>query len=135
MFNFTDVIVGLLIVFYAVIGWRKGFVKSLLTPVSCVVCFALAWVYFKKTHDVLVSFGISLLGPFVIKLVASLVMSLGNQASKEKQGPGPGSRGLGSAVSLTWGLMMTVLGMTVLVLSPITSGPILTVKDNNARSV
>ncbi|MCB9771199.1 MAG: CvpA family protein [Candidatus Omnitrophica bacterium] len=125
MFNLTDLVFGFLVLLYAFGGWRQGFVKSLLGPISFIVCFVLAWMYFKKTHNILIAFSISILGPFFIKMIASWIIDV-----QKPTGPGPLNRALGTVVSLTWGMTITILIIMFLVISPTPNVQMKSIRNN-----
>lgn len=126
MFNLVDLFVLLLLLFHAVSGYRKGLFKSLLGPVSFVVCCTLAWMYFKRTHNVLISLTISLLGPIFIKLFIPWIVDLNAQGTSEpsKESAKEINRWLGGVVGLVWGMLMAFLILLFVVINPSQDGPV-----------
>ena len=114
-----DFIICFLIVFYAYSGWRKGFIKSILGPVSFIICAVIAWMYFKKTHNVLISFSISFLGPFIINKFVSWIIDVERDPKEPQSFVGLTNRWLGSAVALVWGMSMVFLIILFLMISPL----------------
>lgn len=126
MFNLADLFVLLFLLFHAYNGWRKGLFKSLLGPISFVICCLFAWLYFKRTHNVLISLTISLLGPIVIKIFVPWIVQLASEGTLQPSTSSIGliNRWLGSAVGLVWGMIMASLLLLFVVINPAASGPV-----------
>jgi uncharacterized membrane protein required for colicin V production len=134
MFNVIDLMICFLIVFYAFSGWRKGFFRSILGPVSFVICFLFAWLYFKRTHNILISFTISMIGPFLINQFVLWVMSIERDSQEDRSPIDLTSRWLGCAVTLLWGLTMSLLVLFLLAISPLKIEPIVFARQNIVKS-
>lgn len=134
MFNGTDLIISFLIVFYAYSGWRKGFFRSILSPISFVICFLFAWLYFKRTHNILISFSISMMGPFLINQFILWVLTIERGSQEEHSPIDLTSRWLGCAVTLMWGLTMSLLVIFLLAISPLKMEPVVFARQNIIKS-
>ena len=134
MFNIIDLIICFLIVFYAFSGWRKGFFRSILGPISFVICFLFAWLYFKRTHNILISFTISMIGPFLINQFILWVVTIERESREDRLTIDLTSRWLGCAVTLIWGLTMSLLVVVLLAVSPLKMEPIVFARQNIVKS-
>ncbi len=126
MFNLADLLFLLLLLFHAYVGWQKGLFKSLLGPVSFLICCLLAWLYFKRTHNILFSLAISFIGPIFIKIFVPWIIQLANEGSSEASGNHieEMNRVLGSAVGLLWGMIMAFFIVLFVTINPAESGPV-----------
>ncbi len=130
--NITDIIILLLILFYAITGWNKGFFRTILGPLVVIVCCILAWMYFKSTHNVVISFAISMAGPMMINGLISWFLTI-NDGGGEKKTLLPLSRFLGLAVSVTWGVTISLFIVLLLAMSPFKL-PVQGVRENILQS-
>ena len=114
----TDLIVVLILLFYAANGWHKGFFRTLLGPLAFLVCFIGGHIYFLKTYNFWVSFFIVVLGPFLLTIILSIVLNLWNMRLGQKQSPFILSRLLAAAAGAAWGGGFVVLTLTILMMLP-----------------
>lgn len=121
MINTTDYVVLGLLAFYAWQGWRRGFLRSVLTPVIFVVSIVLGVVYFRRTNNLLVGFLVGLLGPIVLNFIVSLLLKLLRKADDEEEAFSSIDRFLGSAVEVAWGLGILIILAIGVSLAPLES--------------
>lgn len=134
MFNIVDLILCFLIVYYAYSGWHKGFFRSILGPISFIICFLFAWLYFKRTHNILISFAISMIGPFLINRFVLWVITIERESREDRSPLDSMSRWLGGAVTLVWGLIMSLLVVFLLAVNPVKIEPIVFARQNILKS-
>ncbi|MEW5895528.1 MAG: CvpA family protein [Candidatus Omnitrophota bacterium] len=80
--NFIDFALLGAIAFYFWRGWSKGFILSLVGPVSLILCFLYGFFYFKSTSNFLVGLLICLLGPMAINMIVSGLIATIKKAGK-----------------------------------------------------
>ncbi len=120
--SITDYITIAAFLYFFFNGWRKGFLKTLLGPLSLIIgCFA-GFAYYQKTQNMAMSLGISILGPFAINILASIVLRLWHKAVNGDIPLSPINRISASALSILWGgsylaLMLLLIGITPLKIS------------------
>lgn len=117
MLNLADMCVGILLLYYIVSGWLRGFWLSLLGPVSVAGCAVLAYQYYRENHNIYLGFAVVFLGPIVIRLIVGIVRWLLQEEGKEAR-PVFFSSILGAAISLTWGMAITAIMLLVLAMAP-----------------
>ncbi len=118
MFTITDGVVLVLLLYFWITGWRKAFLRSLLGPVSLLLCLYTAWGYFLKTHNIFISVNISFFGPFVINFLGSALIRFIDEADVWGRIQLPGTRWLGAFVNLLWGSVMAGIMVILIALSP-----------------
>ena len=135
MLHTTDYVVFSLLFFYAWQGWRRGFLRSILTPVIFVVSVLLGTLYFRRTNNLFIGFLIGFLGPIVLNVIASLVLGLWRKANQEEESFSLVDRLLGSAVELVWGGALLVAIGIGFFLAPLDSLKLGFVKDDVVHSL
>lgn len=135
MLTLTDGVVLILLLYYGLTGWRKGFLRSLLGPFSLLVCIYAAAAYFQKTHNIFLSFSISFFGPFVINFLGSAIIRLIRIAGGQGDRPaGLLSRMLGASCNFLWGSAMITLMILLLSLSPVNFSQLAQLKADVSNS-
>lgn len=101
---YTDIVILVLVVLYALSGWKKGLMRILLGPLSLAVCVILSFWYYQRTQNVWLSLAIGVLGPFFLNGLLSIVLALLRKAihGDDDTGPSVFSRLAGSLVNVTW---------------------------------
>ena len=103
MHNITDYITAGAILYFFYNGWRKGFLKTLLGPISLIAGCLIGYSYYQKTQNMAVGLAICVLSPFIINILASIILKLWNKAVNSDIPPSMISRLSGSAFSILWG--------------------------------
>jgi len=99
----TDyIMIGVLLYFFFN-GWRKGFFRALLGPISLIIGCLIAFIYYQRTQNLAISLFICALSPFVLKILFSLILKLWNKATNKGAPPSISSKLLGSTFSVLWG--------------------------------
>lgn len=57
-FNYMDLAVAIIIILFSVLGYKKGFVRSIVGTLSLVASVALAWLIYPVVSDLFVAMGI-----------------------------------------------------------------------------
>ncbi len=115
----TDLIVILCAAFFLFRGFQQGLFQTLLGPMALILALIFSVVYYQKTHHLLTSLLIGILGPFPIKILFSFVFNLWNKATQKKIKPSDGSRIAGALVSLLWSGSILILTLIFLSLVPL----------------
>jgi len=118
--NTTDLIIAAFGILFIISGWSKGIVRSLLGPAALVLATAAAFIYYQKTHNILISCVIGIFGPLVLGWALSLFLAVWNNIfnSDAKGEPMLPSRILGSVFHLLWGGTFVVLTVVLLLMIP-----------------
>jgi len=104
MYTTTDLVVLLLLIFFTYRGWRKGLLRSLIGPVSLVICGMIAMIHYDLNKNLVTSLTIAIIGSVVLSIVAMIVLSL-MRLTVDKEYRDYifwGSRLLGSIFNLIW---------------------------------
>lgn len=112
-----DMIVLLLFLYYLWRGWKKGFLGSILGPISLLAGCLLSYSYYQKTQNILIALSISLFGPIFFHITAAIFLKMWAVASDRKKTLSVASRLFGAAFSLSWsGGMLVLLILLVMVI-------------------
>ncbi|VAW11774.1 hypothetical protein MNBD_BACTEROID05-1171 [hydrothermal vent metagenome] len=115
MTSTTDIIVAAFLCIFFLRGWFRGFVKSILGPLSLVAGTFLAYGYYAKTNKVIIALCISLFGPFIIQILLSFVFKIFNKILKNDSKPSMISGLIGGSISTLWSGAM--LSLTILLIA------------------
>ncbi|MBZ0167415.1 MAG: hypothetical protein K8I00_11470 [Candidatus Omnitrophica bacterium] len=119
MHNIIDLGVVVLILYYLGRGWTKGFVGSLIGPISLFLGAGISYMYFQQTHNIMISGIISFFGPILIHITLSVVTNVSTYGTGKKPDPLLISSLFGSLFSVAWGGgILVVLMLMVMVLPP-----------------
>ena len=100
----TDLIFLSLMSFFIWHGATKGFIGSLVGPFSFVAATYAAFCYYNITKNIVISLGIGLLGPFILKRLLRFIFQLSGDGQKLS----PLSRAAGVCVSVLWGMAIVL---------------------------
>ncbi len=126
----TDYIAAAVLLFFFFTGWRKGFFKTILGPITMIVGCVMGYLYYQKTHNMAVSLGICIIGPFMINFLVSLVLKIWHKAVNDDAPLALMSRLFGGAFSLFWGSCYLVMTLILIGIVPIRIGWFEKVQDD-----
>ena len=109
-----DAIVLVLLILFFARGMINGALRTLLGPISLALGTAAAYLYYQQTHNGLISLGIGILGPFVIRILLSIGLNFWQQAGGN---PSMASRIAGGMLGVIYSgslLALTIILITVL---------------------
>ncbi len=117
--TYTDYSVSLLGLLFFFTGWRKGLFRTILGPISLLVCSFIALIHYDLTHNLIKSIMIALGGAVILSIVLRLVLMLSKSAIG-KTGQEKTlliSRLLGGLLNLSWkgAMLMGVLFLITLI--------------------
>jgi len=118
LLTITDYIVLVVVSLSTLNGWRRGFLRSLLGPLSLVVCSVLSFVYFQKTHNLFWSLLLCILGPLLLNILLALLLRSGQKTDEEGQSISSGSRILGALFNLSWNTGILILFLVWILMIP-----------------
>ena len=112
----TDYIAAVSLLYFFYSGWRKGFFRTLLGPISLIAGCLMAFIYYQKNHNIVASMGICILGPFIIHFLISIVLKIWHKAVNDDAPLSFISRLFGGSFSVLWGgtylaMMLILIGM------------------------
>ena len=115
----TDsIMLGALLLFFFN-GWRKGFLKTLLGPITLIIGCLIAYYHYQQTQNIAVSISICVFSPFALKILASMMLNLWNKAVNNAAPLSTASKVLGSIVGVLWSgsylaLLLVMIGFLIL---------------------
>ena len=122
MHNITDYITLGAFLYFFFNGWRKGFLKTLLGPISLIAGCLIGYGYYQRTQNIAIGLGICIIGPFIINILASILLKLWHKAVNSDVPPPTISRLLASAFSILWGGSYLVMMLILIAVSPLKFG-------------
>ncbi len=130
MLNMTDYITLGAFLYFFFNGWRKGFLKTLLGPISLIVGCLIGYSHYQKTQNIGAALAICIISPFIFTFLASIILKLWNKTVNSDIPPSTVSRLSGSAFSLLWGGGYLVIMMVLIAVSPLKFGWLETAQNN-----
>ena len=118
MLTITDYIVLIVVSLSTFNGWRRGFLRSLLGPLSLVLCSVLSFVYFQKTHNLFWSLLLCVLGPLLLNILLPLLLKIGQKTAPEDKSISSSSRILGALFNLSWNTGTLILFLVWILMLP-----------------
>ena len=117
MISITDGIILVVAIFSFWSGWQKGLMRTLLGPLSLLIGTIASYLYYSFTHKVLNSLLIGLIGPIVLNIILSLLLSVWNKTVDNNQKTTRLSRVAGGFLNILWtgGLIVLVLILIVMI--------------------
>lgn len=116
MFNATDIIVLLFLMFFVAQGWEKGFLRCIIGPISLVLCLAISHVVFSSTNNMMLALAIAFLGPTVMTFILGQLFASANRIHGQQIGPN--SRILGAIFSSFWGCGVLLIVLMLVSMMP-----------------
>lgn len=118
----TDYIITGILLYSFYRGWRKGFLKTLLGPLSLAAACFIGFTYYQKTQNITAGLGICILGPFLINIAASLTLKLWHAAVNGGEPIPLASRLSGSSLSILWSGGYLAVTLILIATAPIRFG-------------
>lgn len=126
----TDVIMIAALLYFFYRGWCKGALRTLLGPISMIVGFCAAFIYYKQTHNIPISLAICFLGPIALKIFISLMLKIWDKASDKKVSRSIFSSLFGGLFNIVWSGSYIVLLIISIGLIPVQLGWFVTIQNN-----
>lgn len=108
MLTITDIAVSVLLLCFLISGWNKGIVKAVIGPLATLLCIAAVYTFFNKIQNPFLCLLILILGPIVLSILLSMLLSYWHKAVTYKEPPLLLSRLLGGAFNALWGWGMMI---------------------------
>jgi uncharacterized membrane protein required for colicin V production len=131
----TDLITSLLSIYLIALGASRGFLRSLLGPVSLVVGTVVSIVYYNCTKQLIVSLIIGLAGPFILLLILKFLLRTWVSVTKSTDKPDFLSRTGGLVLTLFWGWVFVVFTLILLAAFPPLNEPLKFIHHDVTSSV
>ena len=122
MHSITDYITVSAFLYFFLRGWQKGFLRTILGPISMVVGCLIGYSYYQKNPNIGMALTISILSPFLINLLASIVLKTWNKTVNSDIPPSHISRSCASAFSILWGGAYLIMLIILIAISPLKFG-------------
>lgn len=115
----TDYIMIVALLFFLIRGWRKGVLKTLLAPMALIIGWLTAFLYYQKTQNIAVSLAIGVFSPFILRILAALILKLWDKAANQDVPLSISSHVLGSVFGVLWSgsylaMVLILIGMVPL---------------------
>jgi len=117
--SLTDIVVLAALLFSAWSGWRRGFLLCILGPASLILCTLAAMLYFNRTHNLLISLAIGIVGPIILKFSGNLLLALRQKSKGEESGLSLINRCGGMLINFAWGSALVALTVFILAIMPL----------------
>jgi len=95
-----DIAIYLILFLFFILGYMKGFLKTLLGPISLIACWAFSLFYYSQTHNIPISLAIAILGPICLHFFLSLCIKLTKKILDQEENLSIISRLAGGCISL-----------------------------------
>jgi len=118
MAHLVDIIVFVWCLFLLSNGWRKGFLRTLVGPISLCISIALAFIYFEKTRNIAGALLGTLFGPLAVSLILYFFVGLWHRNIDKGVPPEWPSRLLGSIFNLLWGSCIVISTILIAAVLP-----------------
>jgi len=133
---YTDIIVGILLLFAFYTGWRKGLFRMILGPLALLFCTFFGALNYDVNQNLFQSLLIITVGTFLLTIVARTILFITrrtiDKAYRDKSFTI--SRLLGGLVSLVWKGSFLCLAILTIMSLPFTFGRLKDVKADISRS-
>jgi len=100
--SITDYIVATAMLFYIIRGFCRGFLRTLLGPVSLMISILVSYFYYSLNQNFILCLLISVAGPLVIHFFLSLTLKLWHKTIHEDKSISLMSRLSGASISILW---------------------------------
>src|SRR3989338_529924 len=114
-----DSIVSALLLYFLYRGWAKGFLRTLIGPISLIAACIAGAVYYSSTHNIMAGILIGVLGPILLNILFSISINIWHQTVNVNRPLSYTSRLLGSGFSLIWGILHLALIIILLFMIPL----------------
>jgi len=119
MVDFTDSITFIVSVMLMMRGFSRGFMLSLIGPISIIITTFISAVYYQATKDVVVSLLIGTIGPLILAFFLRFILKEWARSTNNDIKPNFLSCTAGALLTLSWGwvfivfllLLLTVISM------------------------
>jgi len=107
----TDIAVSVILLSFLISGWNQGIIKTIIGPLSTLLCIATVYTFFNKIQNPFLCLFILILGPLGLSLILSLFLRQWHKNVTHQDPPLLVSRLLGGIFYSLWGwgMMMLVL--------------------------
>lgn len=116
--NTTDIVLFCFLLFFFLDGWRKGFFKSAIGPITFVFCSLIGIIYFDLTQNFVKAIFITAVATMIINIIILIIFTLGQRSvdpAYRDYSPRLG-RLLGSVTNMTWqGCILFIIAFLVTV--------------------
>jgi uncharacterized membrane protein required for colicin V production len=130
----TDFITFFLSALFLLRGASRGFMKSLMVPLSIIVAMIISIIYYQITEDIIISSLIGLIGPLFINLLLKFLLKTWATATNTDIKPTFVSRLGGSILTLTWGWVFIIFTLILLAVLPPWGKPLTAIQNDVTKS-
>jgi uncharacterized membrane protein len=131
----TDFVTGVLSFYLLARGAMRGFINSLIFPLSIIAATIFSAVYFKMTNDMIISLAIGLIGPFLLCFLLKFIFKIWVQAiNSDITQPVLISRLAGAILTFVWGWVFIIFTLILLAVLPPWEGVLKGMHDDVTKS-
>jgi uncharacterized membrane protein required for colicin V production len=129
MFNTIDyIVIGFFALFF-ILGFRKGFLKTILGPFSLILAIIASMIVQKQTGSLLYSTLVALIGPFIIEWLLSLALKK-KSGDDKKAKLSVISRLAGALLNSVWVVVLSAIVIFLISILPSSFEPTAPLKKN-----
>lgn len=118
MINVADIVLTLIAVYLFLLGFTRGFLRSIFGPIALVVGTWIAWMYYQTTHQSFTAICIGIIAPMVLSILLRFVLAGWLKSLNPDEKLGIISRCVGSLITLIWGWVFVILCVVCLEVFP-----------------
>ncbi len=132
--NFTDICFILVLTILSITGYYRGFLRTIIGPLAFLAATGAAFLFFKKTNNVLTAMSIGLFGPIFLGWLINLLLD--NTFLRNKLPvTSPLSRFGGLLFNAAWGGFIFLSLLAILIIMPLDVFNLRDVNDNARASM
>ena len=130
----TDIITFFLSILFLVRGALRGFMKSLMVPLSIIIATFISIIYYQITKEIIVSLILGLFGPFFLHLLFKFLLKTFAKATNTEIKPTFLSRLGGAILTLIWGWVFIIFALILLAVLPPWGNTLIAVHNDVTKS-
>ncbi len=119
----ADIVIFLFLAFYGLMGLSRGFLRSLIGPFALISSAIFALIYYFITYHILKTLLIIFMGPILVSLVLSGLLSLWHKKVNNSRPLGALSCFLGALINLIWGCYLAIFVILFFAMAPLEKTP------------
>lgn len=116
--SITDYIVATALLYYIIRGFCRGFLGTLLGPISLIIGVLASYFYYSLNQNFILCLLISIAGPFIIHLFLSLTLKFWHKTIHRDESISLMSRFSGACMSLLWSGGILILALILVSFIP-----------------
>lgn len=117
--NYIDLILACLIAYFFLLGFMRGFLRSVFGPLALIAGSWIAFVYYQTTQNIFITFIIGIFAPMAISIFLRFILSSWLKSLNPEAVPSAISRMSGALITLLWGWTFVIFTTILLHVIPV----------------